>query len=305
MSGLIEDVQTMALLHFAIFAVVFGTLTLYFFYLIWRNFHRARVIEDTPTALVRSAPQGYIELEGAGRSLLEQPITSPLTKTSCVWYRFKIEKEKHSSRSGSNWSDVESGSSETPFLFYDSTGECLVDPRKAEVTPGVKKVWYGSTKWPGVYEEKGFFGELLGTRYRYTEERIDGRELYILGWFDTVRSTDNTVSAEVSALLKRWKQDQSGLLKRLDADADGSIDNDEWQTARQQAQREVIADRAARSAEAETNVIRASHHDRYPFLISAKPQFLLVDRYRRHALYTLLASLVGAGFLAWLLVVRF
>ena len=295
----------MAMLHFAIIVTVFGVLTCYFFYLIWRNFHRARVIEDTPTALVRSAPQGYIELEGAGKTLSEQPIMAPLTKTSCVWYRFKIEKEKHSSRSGSNWSDVESGNSETPFLFYDSTGECLVDPRKAEVTPGVKKVWYGSTKWPGVYEEKGFFGELVGTRYRYTEERIDGRELYILGWFDTVRSTDTTVSAEVSALLKRWKQDQAVLLQRFDKDDSGSIDDGEWQAARQQAQREVITDRAARSAEAGTNVIRASHHDRYPFLISAKPQFLLASRYRRHALYTLLASLAGTGFLAWLLVVRF
>jgi len=304
-SGLIEDIQTMAMLHFAIIVTVFGVLTCYFFYLIWRNFHRARVIEDTPTALVRSAPQGYIELEGAGKALSEQLIMAPLTKTSCVWYRFKIEKEKHSSRSGSNWSDVESGNSETPFLFYDATGECLVDPRKAEVTPGVKKVWYGSTKWPGVYEEKGFFGELVGTRYRYTEERIDGRELYILGWFDTVRSTDTTVSAEVSALLKRWKQDQAVLLQRFDKDDSGSIDDGEWQAARQQAQREVITDRAARSAEAGTNVIRASHHDRYPFLISAKPQFLLASRYRRHALYTLLASLAGTGFLAWLLVVRF
>ncbi len=305
MSGFIEDIQTMAVLHFAIFATVFSVLTLYFFYLIWRNLHRARIIEDTPTALVRSAPQGYIELEGAGRTLADEPVMAPLTKTPCVWFRFKIEKEKNSSNSGSRWADVESGSSEAPFLFYDTTGECLVDPRKAEVTPGVKKVWYGSTKWPGVYEEKGFFGELVGTRYRYTEERIDGRELYILGWFDTLRSTDKTVSAEVSALLRRWKEDQDGLLQRFDANADGSIDSDEWQMARQHARREVIADRAARSADAETNIIGASNRDRYPFLISAKPQFLLVDRYRRHALYALLASLAGAGFLAWLFVVRF
>jgi hypothetical protein len=106
-------------------------------------------------------------------------------------------------------------------------------------------------------------------------------------------------------LLKRWKQDQAALLNRFDTNADGSIDSDEWQAVRQQAQREVLADRAARSAEAETNVIRANSHTRYPFLISAKPQFLLVDRYRRHAIYTLLASLAGAGFLAWLFAVRF
>lgn len=295
----------MAGLHFSIFVFVVGAFALYFFYLIWRNFHRARIIEDTPTAKVRSAHQGYVELEGQARSLPDQPVLAPLTKTACVWYRFKIEREKHSSRSGSHWSEVESGRSETPFIFNDETGECLVDPRRAEVTPVLKKVWYGTSKWPGIQDRQGFFGELIGKRYRYTEERIEDGDVYILGWFDTLRSTDTSLSEELSGLLRSWKQDRPELLSRFDANGDGRIDENEWQRARQTARRQLIEDRAVRSAQPATNVVRDSGHDRYPFLISARPQFQLGERYRRHALFALIGSVAAAGLLAWMLAVRF
>lgn len=295
----------MAGLHFSVFVFVVGAFALYFFYLIWRNFHRARIIEDTPTAKVRSAPQGYVELEGRARPLPDQPVFAPLTKTVCLWYCFKIERERRSSRSGSHWSEVESGRSETPFIFFDETGECLVDPRRAEVTSIVKKVWYGSSKWPDVQDRLGFFGGLIGSRYRYTEERIETGDVYLLGWFDTVRSTDTSLSEELARLLKSWKQDQPALVDRFDENGDGRIDENEWQGVRQAARRRLIEDRAERSAQPATNIMRASGRDRYPFLISARPQQLLGDRYRRHALFALLGSLVAAGFLAWMIAVRF
>lgn len=295
----------MATLPFSVFVFVMVSLLLYFFYLIWRNFHRARIIEDTPTAKVRSAPQGYVELVGDTRLSPDEPLLAPLTRLPCVWFRFKVEKERHSSRSGSNWSEVESGVSDTPFLFYDDTGECLVDPRKAEVTPGVKKIWYGNSKWPGAEERRGLFGGLVGTRYRYTEERLDEGSAYILGWFDSVHSTDQSVSEEVSNRLRSWKHDQEELKRRFDNNRDGRLDEDEWQQARQQAQRQVVQDRAERSAQAAVHIVRATDHDRHPFLISAKPQFLLTGRYRRRAVFSLAGSVLAAGFLAWMLVVRF
>jgi len=303
-SGFAQDLQGMSTLHYSAFVLAVTAALGYLFYLIWRNFHRARLIEDTPTARVRSAAQGYVELEGMGRTLPERPVLAPLTKTPCVWYRFKIEKEQHSSRGGSNWAEVESGSSEEPFVFYDTTGDCLVDPRRAEVTPGKKKVWYGKSRWPGGTGRKGLLGMLVGRRYRYTEERIDPGPLYVLGWFDTLRSTDRSVSEEVSRLLRDWKQDQASLNARFDNNRDGRIDADEWQQARRAAQREVVQDRAARSAQADVNIVRASGHDRYPFLISARAQRSLTGRYRRNAVFSLLGSVLAAGALAWMLVVR-
>jgi hypothetical protein len=305
MSAFAHDLQTMALLPFVVLALAVGGVVLYLFYLIWRNFRRARVIEDTPTARVRSAPQGYVELQGQARVLPDQPVIAPLTGSACVWYRFRIEQEKHNSRSGSHWSEVESGRSETPFLLVDTTGECLVDPRSAEVTPIIRKVWYGSSKWPGGHDRRGFFGVLLGTRYRYTEERIDAGDVYVLGWFDTLRSTDQPVNEELSRMLKAWKQDQPELLRRFDSNGDGQIDAGEWQDARQTAHRQVLGERAARSAQPAINIVRAGEQDSRPFLISARPQWLLSERYRRHAVLALAGSVAAAGLLAWMLVARF
>jgi hypothetical protein len=301
----VQDLQTMGNLPFSVFAFLVTSLLLYSFYLIWRNFHRARVIEDTPTAKVRSAHQGYVELEGGVRFMNEEPLVAPLTRLPCVWFRYKIEKERRSGRSRTTWSKVDSGVSDAPFLFHDDTGECLVDPRKAEVTPGVKKVWYGRTKWPGVEEPGGLLGALAGRRYRYTEERIDEGHAYILGWFDTLRSTDTPVSEEVSQTLRDWKQDQDELNRRFDTNRDGRLDEGEWQKARQEAHRQVVQGRAQRSAEADVHIVRATDHDRHPFLISAKPQTLLTGRYRRNAALSLAGSVFAAGFLAWMLVVRF
>jgi hypothetical protein len=305
MSAFAQALQTMALLPFLIFILALAGIAVYFFYLIWRNLNCARAIDDTPTARVRSAPQGYVELQGEARCLPDKPVLAPLTNTICVWYRFKIEREKHNSRSGSHWSEVESGRSGTPFVLFDVTGECLVDPRHAEVTPVIRKVWYGSSKWPGALERRGLFGALLGTRYRYTEERIDAGDVYVLGWFDTLRSTDQSVSEELGMLLKKWKQDQPGLLRRFDTNGDGRIDANEWQNARQMAHCAVLEDRAGRSARPAINIVRASEHDGQPFLISARPQWLLSDRYRRHALLALIGSVSAAGLLAWMVVVRF
>jgi hypothetical protein len=304
MSWFVQDLHTMATLHFSVFVLVIAAFAGYFFYLIWRNFRRLRVIEDTPTARVRSAPQGYVELQGQVSGLSGQPVIAPLTRTACVWFRYRIDREQHNSRSGSRWAEIESGTSDTPFLLSDDTGECLVDPRRAEVTPALKKTWYGSSKWPGQGQREGLLGLLTGGRYRYTEERIDGGDLYVLGWFDTLRSTDSTVSEELSALLREWKRDQPELLRRFDNNADGHIDEREWQAARQQAQREVLADRAVRSAQPETNVVRAGEHSHTPFLISARPEFLLSGRYRRHALLSLFGAVVAASVLAWMLAVR-
>ena len=304
MSTFAYNLHSMALLYFSVFVLVIGTAAAWCFYLIWRNFRRARVVEDTPTARVRSAPQGYVELQGQARVLPEHPVTAPLTRTPCVWYRFRIERERGGSRSGSRWVKVESGESDTPFLLADSTGDCVVDPRRAEVTPALKKTWYGRSRWPGREQGGGLLALLTGTRYRYTEERIDGGDLYVLGWFDSVRSTDAPVSEEVSAVLRDWKRDRPALLRRFDADADGDIDAGEWQAANREARDRVLADRAARSAQPATHRISAGSHAYLPFLISAHPEALLSSRYRRHALLALCGSLLSVSLLAWMLAAR-
>lgn len=44
------------------------------------------MMQDMPTALLRSAAQGYNEFKGKANLLPGEPIIAPLTKLSCIWY---------------------------------------------------------------------------------------------------------------------------------------------------------------------------------------------------------------------------
>ena len=69
------------------------------FWAIFHFFYRARFIEDTPTSRVRSAAQGYVELNGVGRLMTGPPIISPPRKSSicsispptsnCSYFRYR------------------------------------------------------------------------------------------------------------------------------------------------------------------------------------------------------------------------
>ena len=85
-------------------------------YGIFHFIRRARLIEDTPTAKVRSAAQGYLELIGRGKYLGDKPLVAPLTGTPCTWYSYKIEREVQSGKQ-TRWSTVESEISSLPFLL--------------------------------------------------------------------------------------------------------------------------------------------------------------------------------------------
>ncbi len=306
MPGVLSDLKTISTLHFTLFVLFALAAALWCFWLVWKNFRSARIIEDTPTAKVRSAPQGYVELEGTARCFPGQQVLAPLTGLPCVWYSFRIDEERRGSRNSTTWVEVESGTSEIPFCFYDDTGECLVDPRGADVTESARKTWYGSSQRPTVGAQKrGLFGFLVGRRYRYRERRLDEGYLYLLGWFDTIRSTDSKVSDEVLALLRQWKQDQGNLLGRFDGDGNGRIDGAEWAQARQSAHREVVQDRARRSAEPALNCVRAGESDDYPFLMAARPQPLLSARYRRRALAALAGFSIACAALLVMFSVRF
>lgn len=268
------------------------------FYFIWRSLHRARIIEDTPTARVRSAHQGYLELEGEGRLLDGTPIVAPLTGTHCLWYRYKIEHRESRSDSRGNsratWSTLQSGVSDGLFALDDGTGRCIVDPDGAEVVSVDGDVWYGHDEFPrqGPPASKSWF-RLGSGDYRYTEERLMPGPVYALGWFGTVRNAPGDVNAEVALLLRDWKGDQPGLLARFDRNGDGRVDAGEWDAAREAALQEVIRLRSHRPHAPDSNLLSRAPSDRHPFLISAVPQQVLTARFRRRALIALAFTLIG------------
>src|SRR6266568_3390576 len=119
----------------------------YSFWYAFKAWRRNRIIEDTPTSRVRSAAQGYVELSGRGILPADSKNKGPLTGMPCTWWRYKIEERGYSRRSPA-WATVDSDTSCEPFLLDDGTGQCLIDPRGADVFPGATNVWYGPGPWP-------------------------------------------------------------------------------------------------------------------------------------------------------------
>jgi hypothetical protein len=276
---------------------------------LWQAFSRlwrARAIEDVPTAKIRSAPQGYVELIGEAQAMHGEPIVAPLSKEPCCWYRYSIE-----SRKGGEWRMVRRETSDGLFLIRDETGECIVDPEGADVTPKTRRVWHGDAgdALTVVVSPRGAEGLRLGpvimrstggldARYRYTEEVIhSGDPLYALGDFKTLDDIDHHQSRSeiTAAILREWKSHLGQLLQRFDHDRDGRIDLDEWEDARRAAAERAEAEHAEQLAHQHVHSLRATIGGGRPYLLSSLPQTGLARRYRWQAFGALLLFAVAAG----------
>ena len=256
---------------------------------------RTRHIEDVPTARVRSAPQGYVELIGTAKSLDGEPIVAPLSHVHCCWYRYRVEE-----RSGKNWRLVRQERSDGIFLLHDDTGDCVIDPEGAEVTTEHTRRWFdngggwgghgahvrlpslGRTADTVVKISDKLFGSFGAGRYRYVEAVIlDGDPLYAIGHFRTLGSGDNatTLRELTGAILREWKTKPDTLRERFDSNRDGLIDAEEWGHARKVAQREAIQTHAESFRQGPVNTLGKPEDGRF-FLLSNLAEFGLLRCYR-------------------------
>jgi hypothetical protein len=266
------------------------------FYLGFRNWRLARLIDDTPLARVRSAAQGYVELSGTANLPDGKPNVAPLSGLPCAWWLFRIEERRGSGRN-QRWETIDHGVSTTPFRLADETGECLVDPAGADVRPGNEDCWRGTEPWPRSAPLTG--RQLLGWGdYRYTEHRIvAGAHVSVIGDFRTlggVSATDAT--GEVMNLLADWKKDQKALLQRFDANGDGVLSQEEWERARAAA-RAQVEQQALRAPTPTTNAV-VRPRDGRPYLIAASDLGKLARHSRLAAGFLLAGFLVAVSALA-------
>jgi hypothetical protein len=270
---------------------------------------RARIIEDTPTSRIRSAPQGYVELTGRTRYLVGQAVEAPLTKRPCAWYRFTIERRQRNSfksSSRSSWRTVEKVISERPFECIDETGSCIIDPRGAEVYTVHKDVWYGSSKWPshGPGQKQAWFSS---SDYRYTELRLhDSDPLYAIGEFRTVDpgKVHNNMAEAIRAMLRAWKQDQSALLERFDVNGDGQIDLGEWEQVRQAAEKKVLEQRLQQAPRPRINLMTRTRDFRRPYILSTDSQSGLAGSFRLKAIGCTLGCILFTPISIWMIYIR-
>jgi len=139
-----------------------------------------RLITGTPTSQLRSAAQGFVELEGycVGNAY---PISSPYSNRPCVWYECKTYKKVKTKKSTS-WKRIDRQTSPHWFKVADPTGVAWVDPEGASVHTQISKTWYGPTSDPA----SGATG-MFGNSYRFVEELlIADSPFYGLGRLRTV-----------------------------------------------------------------------------------------------------------------------
>jgi len=291
-------------------AIVLVALTIGGFIGAFYFFLRKRIIEDTPTSKITSAAQGYVELSGHGKLMDGSIISGPLTNITCTWYSYTIE-EHRSSGKNSHWVTIDKGISDSLFLLVDRSGEAVIDPEKANVTPSITDVWHGHSRHPdprgnGTRKKKGFFSVGVG-RYRYTEERMHPDDpLYAIGLFDTVggAGSEYDANADVGHLLRDWKKNSEQLLARFDENKDGEIDMEEWQKVRETAFKQIQSQHAEQKATAPVHMLSKTCDSRRPYLLSALPQSDLVKRYSWYS-SGLIATFFIAGILAtWMIGVR-
>jgi hypothetical protein len=296
--------------------LVLGTVALVSAWLAWRTLHRLRIITDTPTSKVRSAHQGYVELEGVARPMGDAPLTAPLTHLPCCWYRYRVEELQtvYGARGETRrrWKTIDYGASTDTFWLDDGTGRVAIDPEGADLRVRHKDVWRGASRLTAINAPSSILRPLASSNlsYRFTEERINpGDPLYALGLLKNLGVDVNAPTPEdrMREILRAWKTDQVTLHQRFDLNEDGRIDEREWLLARQAARRE--AEKAQREETHGTvegiNLLSRPVASGLPYLISAYGQHALARRKRvRVALYT--AGFFLAGMLAvWLYNARF
>jgi hypothetical protein len=314
MDGFVNSVQTMGSSDFFWMAVVLGALTVVGFVLWRRALQNARVMEDVPTSKVRSAAQGYLELVGRQHPIDERPLSAPLSGRSCTWWFYEIERKERRTdskgRTRTTWVTVEKRTSPQLIRFEDGTGEVVVNPAGAEVVPVISNQWYGHSKRPtgGPPAGSSFLSITAAFgRYRYTEKIMcPGEPMYAIGHFET-RSGELGPSERArrkAELLAEWKEDQEGLVERFDADGDGAVDLQEWERAREEAER-VVEQKVAESALDPDVDLLLKPPDGRPFILSPKSQEELTRHYRVRSLLGLAIFLLCGAVLGVAMTARF
>lgn len=305
MTEFIRTVPDSFFLGIVITAVVLLVASLYFF---WRSLRHTRLMEDMPTSLVRSAAQGYVELEGRAKMMKGDPVIAPLSQTPCVWWEYKItETTRDTTAFGGSRSRrrvIDRGRSDAIFMLNDGTGECIVDPDKATVTHSHCHKWSGRHRWPRAGHKHGVLS-LFG-RYHYEEKIIrDGDPLYAIGYFRTQSAVQGHFDeqAELNELLREWKRDEERMHQRFDVNRDGRIDATEWEAARRVALKRLRQDQFEEQMPQGMHVL-SQPPDRRPYLLSGIAQERLINRQRLLTFATLIGFLGTIGFLAWSFNVR-
>ena len=269
-------------------------------------FKQVRLIEDTPTSKIRSAAQGFVELEGISKNLNSgSPMLTPLSQTPCVWYDFRIEKKVKTGKDSTSWRTIQSGRSSHPIPLDDSTGICLLKPNKASIHSHEENTWYGTSRHPSKLSIDRKGSMLQFGNYRYSEEYISAESpLYALGHFKTTRASDSfTREKAIKEIISEWKQDYASMLKKFDRNGDGTLDEKEWKLVRLAASLEAENLEEQLVNQPEVHIMEKPSA-KLPYLISTRDQKEFTSRLKWYYRGALVVTLACLYMYSWAIYIR-
>ncbi len=199
---------------------------------LWYGFYLLRMkrrIENTPTSRIRSVAMGMVEVKG--KAIRKYALVSPMTQTSCVFYRLTRYRRDKNNR----WavSSVRS-SDNVPFFLEDATGRIEINPAGCRVEAG--------TKQEGAPGQVGLMRLRLNNHSdeKWVEEIIvEGTLLYVLGYASAKPPEGPTFGEQKIEALRELKRNPKHL-QQFDANGDGKISEDEWDAARAAVEESVM-----------------------------------------------------------------
>lgn len=249
-----------------------------------------RIIKDTPTSQIRSAPQGYTEIKGKCAPL-GNLLTSPLTNKPCVWYSCQIMEHK-----GDKTKTVRSEQSRKPFVIYDNTGVCVIDIQNSDFNQMFngawnfqrlnvsKNTWYGNHSNP----DKSTSNQ-NGGGYQYFEYLFEpGDTVYALGDFVTLSGNvkKNVSHKSIVNLLQNWKDTEKKSSKE-----DEYIDEkDELGKLFKTIKQELLSKDSI-------NILTKPKNNRQPFIISKHLEEELFKNANKQLFLAIFYLLLGISFI--------
>lgn len=156
----------------------------YLFFVGFRDLRRLQLIEDTPTARIRSMAMGLVEVNGVIEA--RSNVFAPFSGRACAYWQVEIAVRNGRRNS---WSTIHRNASGQPFYLRDDTGVALVYPHGAECSvPHAVQETANGLMMPACYsdymkENKLWMRYVAGlSSFRFRERTIEGGErVYVLG----------------------------------------------------------------------------------------------------------------------------
>lgn len=267
--------------EYVLLLLVLAGLCAYLLYLSFASYQRFRHIHGTATSKIRSASQGYVELQGLGEWMPGDQMHTPFSNKRCLWYHCTIEKKDRVGKR-TTWTNILSKTSDQIFHLVDDTGCCVIDPEEAHVVPESSQTWYGHSSQnisPPTIKGGSLFGQVGLGNYRFTEQLITpANQIYVLGLFKTIQKniSSESIASKVEDLIRHWKIQPDRYLSNYDIDQNGIIQKHEWKLIRQDARRQVLEE--IEKENKPIHLISNPKEKNMPYILSAIDQERLVFR---------------------------